>query len=147
MCQPPLFPGQYNNKDGNFEVSFSINGQDTSKWSQDCNLDVCREYLYGLPEHPDIVFRNQIITVTVLSVTIIYLYLYRQRQLKKNAKYVADTGGPFFATPYVGNRRINSVTGTSIILSGIRAKKKWGSWGLAWASIFSICASWFIFFP
>ena len=93
MCQPPLFPGQFNNKDGNFEVSFSINGQDTSKWSRDCNLDVCREYQYGMPPHPDVVFRDQVITVTTLSVTIIYLYLYRQRQLKKNAKYVADTGG------------------------------------------------------
>jgi len=46
-----------------------------------------------MPPHPDVVFRDQVITVTTLSVTIIYLYLYRQRQLKKNAKYVADTGG------------------------------------------------------
>ena len=93
MCQPPDFPGQKNDVWGNFEVSLAINGQDSSKWSRDCSPDVCRQLEYAMPKHPDVVFRETVIAVTFSSAFVIYIYLYRQRMLKKNAKYVADTGG------------------------------------------------------
>jgi hypothetical protein len=93
MCKPPTIFGQRSATKGRFEISFSINGQDVSQYTKTCALDACKEYEYETPENPQIVQRNQIITAVFITAFVLYIYLYRQRMIKKNAKYVADTGG------------------------------------------------------
>ena len=93
LCKPPTFPGQKNTKYGKFDVSYSVNGQNPSKWSRSCDSNVCRMLRYHTPEHPESI-QQKTVSSTVVSVAfVIYIYLYRKRMNEKNAKYVADTGG------------------------------------------------------
>ena len=93
MCKPPTAPGQFNAKKGTAQVSYSVNGQDSSKWTMSCDPDTCQSLFYETPQHPDVIQRDYALTLSFTMAFIIYVYLYRRRILKKNAKYVADTGG------------------------------------------------------
>ena len=93
LCKPPRFAGQRHAMKGTFHASFAANGQDPSKWTTVCDLDVCQQFSFETEPNPEAVQRDRALVGSFAGALALYLYLYRQRMIKKNAKYVADTGG------------------------------------------------------
>lgn len=78
---------------GKCEVFVAINGIDGTKVGESCTPDGCIDFEYFTPESAESRLRRQIAISVSVIVFVIYVYLQRQRYLKKNAKYVQDTGG------------------------------------------------------
>ena len=104
LCRAPEFWGQEWEQQGRAQLFVSLNGIDTTNFcttedgflcegNGDCPTIGCLFFQYSTPMSPGKV-RAIVLGVTIsLTVTIMYIAIQRQRYLKKNAKYVADTGG------------------------------------------------------
>lgn len=105
LCRTPQFWGQGWESQGRAQIFLSVNGIDTTNFCSDatkgslcegngdCPTIGCLFFQYSTPMSPDKV-RAIVLGITIsMTVTIAYIAIQRQRYLKKNAKYVSDTGG------------------------------------------------------
>jgi len=105
LCRIPEMWGQGWEMEGRAQLFVSLNGVDHTNFCSDastgtlcsgngdCPTVGCLHFQYSTPMSPDKI-RAIVLGVTIgLTVTIAYILIQRQRYLKKNAKYVADTGG------------------------------------------------------
>eukprot|EP00960_Hanusia_phi_P055290 762930-Hanusia_phi.AAC.8 len=93
LCKPPSVPGQFHQTAGSCQMSVAMNGIDSAKTLQSCDPNSCFVVEYVTPISAQKLLRQNVAISVSVIVFVLYVALQRRRYLKKNAKYVHDTGG------------------------------------------------------